>query len=1044
MKCPKCNTENPSESKYCKECATQLPASEEISAPTKTIETAREELTTGSTFAGRYQIIEELGKGGMGKVYKAQDTEIKDKVALKLLKPEITTDKETIERFRNELKFARKIVHKNVGRMYDIGREKGNYYITMEYVPGQDLKGLIKQTGQLAVGTTMSIAKQVCEGLVEAHKLGLVHRDLKPSNIMIDQEGSARIMDFGIARSVKGKGVTGAGVIIGTPEYMSPEQVEGKEADQRSDIYSLGVILYEMVTGRVPFEGDTPLSIAVKHKTEAPQDPRELNTQIPDDLGLLVQKCLEKDKEKRHQSAGEVRSELERIEKGLPATEKVIPPKRKPLTTREITVTFGVKKLFIPALLILAVIVAGIIIWRFVLKKEAVLLPSEKQTLAVVSFENMTGDNTYDHLRKIIPNLLITSLEQSGYFQVATWERMHDLIAQMGKEDVEFINRDLGFELCRLEGIDTIVLGSFGKAGDMFATDVKILDVESKKLLKSASSRGEGEGSILKTQIDELSKEISRGIGLTERKIETAQTKISEVATSSMEAYDYYLKGRRADEKLYYDEARQYYEKAVELDPEFASAYLGLAFANWSLGNTKARKDAIDKAMLLAEKASKKERLYIEAFNYLIIDINPEKGKQYLQQLIKEFPQEKRVHVWQGAYYDSYGLYDQALEEYNKALDLDPNYPDALNLIAYTYMRMENFEKALEYFEKYASFMPEDPNPLDSIGELYLQMGRLEDSIAKYKEALEIKPDFVSQLPLAYIFALKEDYAETIRWIDQYIEKTPSTGIKAHGYLWKGFYHYWLGILDHSVENIRKAIILADSVDNIESKGRANWLLGWIHYDRGKLKTSRQHIQISFDLFVKNWPVYKADYSVEYNFIMGLIDLKANRVDSAKSRFKEIESLLTEVQPWTKDLVAYDYLAAEILLAEGFLEKAIAACKKLIPKKLPSWSDRMDSIVFNMPFMKDTLARAYQKKGALDKAIGEYERLVAFDPESKERRLIHPKYHYRLAKLYEQKGWPGKAIEHYEKFLDLWKDADPGIPEVADAKKRLSALQSLS
>jgi serine/threonine protein kinase/Tfp pilus assembly protein PilF len=1012
---------------------------------TETLETPKEELTTGSTFAGRYQIIEELGKGGMGRVYKVLDKETSEKIALKLIKPEIASDKNTVERFRNELTTARKIVQKNVCRMYDLNKEKGNYYITMEYISGQDLKGLIRQTGKLTVGKAISIANQICDGLAEAHSLGVVHRDLKPSNIMIDKEGNAKIMDFGIARSLEAKGITGAGVMIGTPEYMSPEQVEGKEVDQRSDIYSLGIILYEMVTGRVPFEGDTPFTIGMKHKGEMPQKPKELNAQISEDLNLVILRCLEKDKEKRYQSAGEVRAELIKIEEDIPTTERVV-PKRRPITSKEITVTFGLKKLFIPALALIAIVIAAVIVWKLLPQKEIVLAPKIENSIAVINFKNQTGDKGYDYLQEAIPNLLITNLENTGYLYVATWERMYDLLEQMGKEDVKVIDRNLGFKLCRMDGIEAIVLGSFIKAGDIFATDVKVLDVESKRLMSSVSSKGNGVSSILEKQIDELSKEISRGVGISERKIEATQLKIADITTTSMEAYNYFLRGRESLSKFYFDEARQLLGKAVELDPTFASAYLDLSWLYFYLGDTKARNEALEKAKSFSEKATEKERLYIEAHYGYFIEGNEEKRRGILEQMAKKYPREKGVHYWLGTFYSINKFLNEAVEELNTAIKLDPNYGEAINMLGYTYAEMGNFEKAIEYFKKYAFVSPGDANPIDSMAEIYMRMGRLDEAISKYREALEIKPDFGSDWKLSYISALREDYTEAMKWIDQYIAAAPSSGIRADGFLWKGFYHYWLGSLDQSLSDLSRAADLAEEVGNEYQIAFIEWMKGWIHHDRGELEVSQSYFKSSFDFRIKNDPGNIPRHRASYNFYLGLVNLKQERIDLAKSKLAEMKRLLPEVDPAAKDQITvnYDLFYGEVLLAEDSVDKAIAVCEKILPLGMPYIypGDQMTVLVYNLPTIRDVLARAYRKKGDIDKAIAEYERLITFDPKTPDRRLIHPKYHYRLAKLYEEKGWEGKAIDLYEKFLTLWKNADPGIAEVEDARKRLAKLKN--
>jgi tetratricopeptide (TPR) repeat protein len=1053
MKCPKCETDNPESLKFCGECGTQLTAvksdipsgepPEDIQAgPTMTIEAPIEELTTGSIFADRYKIVTELGRGGMGKVYRAIDQKIDEEIAIKLIKPEIAADKQTIERFGNELKMARKIAHRNVCKMYYLGEEKGAHFITMEYVPGEDLKSMIRMSGQLSSGMAIKVAKQVCDGLTEAHRLGVIHRDLKPNNIMIDKAGEARIMDFGIARLLKAKGITGAGIMIGTPEYMSPEQVEGKEVDQRSDIYSLGVILYEMVTGQVPFEGDTPFTIGMKHKGETPQDPKKWNAQIPDDLNALILKCLAKEKDQRYQSAGDVRSQLEKIEQGLPTTERAVTKKR-PATSREITVKFRLDKHFKWGLIFAGIVLVGIIIWQLLPKKTPLLAPKIENSIAVISFENQTGDSGYDYLQRAIPNLLISDLEQTGGFYVATWERMHDILVQMNQKDVDVIDTNMGFEICRREGIESIVTGSFVKAGDTFVTDVKVLDVETKKMLKSATSRGTGENSILDTQIDELGREISLGLGIARQELEAAQRPITELTTSSMEAYKYYLQGKEDIENLDVLGAQQSLEKAVELDPQFAMAYLYLGDTYYELGNRESALESYKKAKLCSEKATEKEKLHIAVIFAQAVERDADKRFRLLQEWVTKYPKEKDAHYEFGFYYYGRRRYDEAVQEFQKALQLDPNMGGALNLLAYTYADMGDYEKALEVFERYSEAMPGDPNPVDSMAELYFKMGNLDEAEFKFNETLDIDLNFGSEPRIAYIRALKQDYLEAMRLIDRYIQRAPSAGIKAEGYIWSAVFQFLLGKKKKAFDDLDRADEWADKAGNETRKAAVDYTLGWIFYEVGDLERSDEHLQEWADVLLglnpdsKHWQIWR-------HFCFGLVYVEQGKMDEAKSMLNKIESIQAQME--TSDVptsteVRHKWLHAEISLAEDWSEEAIRIYTSIQNPSIPQL--RTDPImIYNMPFIQDTLARAYYESGRLDNAIAEYERKINFDPDSDDRRLIHPKYRYMLAKLYEEKGDTAKAIENYEEFLEIWKDADPGLVEVEDAQKRLLSLRS--
>jgi serine/threonine protein kinase/tetratricopeptide (TPR) repeat protein len=990
--------------------------------PTETLQTPVRELTTGSTFAGRYQVIEELGHGGMGRVYKVQDTDIKEKVALKLLRPEITLDKEAVERFSNELKLARRIGHRNVCKMFDLGRAEGTTFITMEFVPGEDLKSFIHRAKQLSIGTAISIAKQVCEGLEEAHRLGVVHRDLKPGNIMIDKDGDAKIMDFGIARSLSGKGSTGAGVLIGTPEYMSPEQVEGKDIDQRSDLYSLGVILYEMVTGRLPFEGDTPLSVAHKHKYEPPEDPKKLNTQLPDDLARVILKCLAKDRNGRFQSAAELGTELGRIEQGLPTTDRII-RKRKALTSKEITVKFRLAKVLVPASVFVVLVLAGIVLWRVVASKKTALSPSSsgQPTLAVLNFENKSGDPKLDNWRDGLAELLITDLSQSTYIRVISSDEMYTILKRLGMADArKYSSEDIEKIVVQTRATH-ILRGSYIKAGESFIITAGIQKPGTGESATTLRLEARGENEII-LKVDELTRQVKEGLNLTSAQIAGDIEKEAGKITSSPEALKYYIEGRRLQLKLEFEQAIACMEKAVAIDPEFAMAYRSMGVAHLKLGHVAEKRKNFKKALDLSDRLPENERLPIEAIWLVVEEENFAKAIEILERLVKIYPGHVMGHSWLAWSYYSAGNLDKAIEHAEFVFQNLRN-ADAVNDLAGYYMAKGLYQKAEDVCRSFLKDVEDNAFVHFMLGCSYLFRRQFDLAAAEAEKAYLLDPQF--KFAKGWVLLFKDDLAgaEIILGGDA----QPLMMIR-------GQFNKFINISQQDLEKSKgdkekEAGAYADLAGALGKAGR---------YEDAYQAFS-QYLRLSAEYRKsagESGPPYLPSQQKNDLFNKGIIQAEMKSFDEARKTAEELKSLI-EKGITMKELRWHECILGQIELGKKNYRQAAdlfgRACGRL------DFESGLQQD-YGQAFLFNSLARVLYKSGDLDKARKTYEKITLLTYGRLLDGDIYAKAYYMLGKIADQQGDKTLARENYRKFLDLWKDADSGLPEVPDAKARLAVL----
>ena len=780
VKCPKCHSENPDTLKFCGECGTQLIPSSRDTRPevTETLQTATRELTTGSTFAGRYQIIEELGKGGMGQVYRVLDKKLNEEVALKLIKPEIASDKETIQRFSNELKLARKIGHRNVGRMFELMQDEGIHFITMEYVTGEDLRSFIRRSRQLTVATAVAIAKQVCEGLAEAHRLGVVHRDLKPSNIMIDKEGNARIMDFGIARSLKGKGITGAGVMIGTPEYMSPEQVEGKEADQPSDIYSLGIILYEMLTGRVPFEGDTPLSIAMKQKTEAPQDPRTFNAQVPSALSCVILKCMEKDRARRYQSAEDVVSELDKTDRG---------------------------------------------------KTGAIQVAEWKNSIAVLPFKNISADPEQEYFCEGIAEELLNALTQIRELRVVA---RTSAFSFKGKDvDIREIGRTLN--------VDKVLEGSVRKSGQRLRITAQFVNVEdgyhiwSDQFDREVKDIFAIQEEISLIIVDKLKLKL-----LKEEKEKILKRYTDDHEAYNLYLKGRYFWYRRYEKGM--QRALQYFQQAIEKDPGYALPHMGIAdtFGTLGLFSFMPPHQAYSRAKAAAKKALEIDPELAEVYASLgwiamWYDWDWPAAERHFMKAIQMKPDYALAHTWYGNLLWCKGRFDESIREMQEARELEPLEPIYPAHVGVALYQARRFDESIGELRKVIASDPEF-----SIAYWYQSANLMAnkmwaEAIATLQKFVELSGESVialSTLGFAYGSTGMKDEAFKI------LERLDGLSKDRYvGSLWRALVWIGLGEKDKALENLERAYPERESMmaclkvwpifDSLRSKPRFEALL---------------------------------------------------------------------------------------------------------------------------------------------------------------------------------------------------------------------------
>ncbi len=952
-----------------------------------------------------YKILEKLGEGGMGVVYKALDTRLDRHVAIKFLPQQLKSDREAKKRFVHEAKAASALNHSNIAVIHEIDETpEGQMFIVMAYYDGRTLKDKLED-GPLPVDEAVNIVSQIASGLAVAHERDILHRDVKPANILITERGAAKLADFGLAKLAGQTKLTKTGTIVGTVSYMSPEQAGGREVDARSDIFSLGVVLYELLTGELPFRGDHEAAVLYGIMHNQPEPLTDYPGDVPELLQQILNTMLAKDPAARYQSAGDLLVDLMRV-LGRAAPSWTTRPKKNLL------------RVVVPSsALFLAVILL------FVFKPFKVEITPDQTAkaannlLAVMYFENVVEADDPQRLGEIATNLLITDLSESEYVRVLSSQRIYDILKQKGKEGTRAVDRDTATEVAREAGVKWMLVGSILRTEPHFEMTSQLIDVASGESRATQRLRG-SEGEDIFSLVDRLSTEVKNDLGLPEAARREAEVAVAEVTTRSVEAYRFYLEGREYMNRFLHPAARASFEKAVEADSTFALAWIELTqpeLVLWASITPAEQERALAKAKAHSERVSRKERRYIDARAKQILNDRSGAIAEW-EALIRDFPDEKQ------AYYELGVLHDQAdtsIAYLRKAIEIDPLFKPAYNSLAYYYQLVGDFEKSIWAINQYIHIAPDDARAYDTQGDLYGWNGQIDKAIASFKKAAEVDPSFgFSWVKLADLYFVGGDEVRARECWNQALKLTPHDRAVVRYHIAKS--RHYRGRVDEAIQVLEQALI-ANELDGF--LGRANsathGYLGFLWALKGDWESS----DAAYRKRDTEVPAYDWWWQV---WVLALPIVRLAQLDVSR-----VEGGLPELAELDRDGDCYWWAKCWVDMARGHYDLACEAIEKVGIAGVGRFA------------LSYTKGIAYLRAGRYDESIEklEYCRRVWSD-----QKTLMPEWavqtHYYLGVAYEQTGERNKAIEQFEEFVDLWRDADAVYTEqVEDARRHLSLLR---